>query len=239
MKSIFIATPMYGGMTSGIYNKSLLNTVIELKDSGYEVKYEDLYNESLITRARNTLTHLFLKSNYEYLLFIDSDQSFIAEDIKRMISYKKDIIAAAVPMKTINWDNIKKAFENGKKDFYRYGGSYNVNSLEDNPVANVNDPLEVKYVGSGMMLIHRSVFEKLSNLVKGYGYDNLSNLQIPFGETIREYWFTSVDSKENRLLSEDFNFCSMFRGIGGKIYVDLNANVSHQGSYVFSGKIYG
>ena len=238
MTSIFIATPMYGGMASGIYTKSLLESFIYLSQKGYTVKYADLYNESLITRARNTLTHLFLKSDCEYLLFVDADQSFLGEDIERMVSHKKEIIAAAVPMKNINWESIRQAVQDGKENFYEYSGSFNVNSLEDNPTGTLSEPLEVKYVGTGMMLIHKNVFEKISKLVDEYSYDSYSSIKIEYGELIKEFWKTSIDPSDNRLLSEDFNFCKMLRDKGGKVFIDLQARVSHLGAYLFNGKVY-
>jgi hypothetical protein len=239
MKSIFVATPMYGGMASGIYNKSLLKTFLYLTEKGYKLQYADLYNESLITRARNALTHLFLKSECEYLLFIDADQSFLPEDVERMVEANKDVIAAPVPMKQINWAGIKEAIENNKEDFESYGAYYNVNSFENNPTANIDEPFEVKHAGSGMMLIHRSVFEKISNLVGSYVSDSIAMGGFPLGEEVKEYWTTSIDPESNRLLSEDYNFCKLFRQKNGKIYLDLKAKVTHVGSYFFSGKVYG
>ena len=60
-KSVFIATPMYGGMCHGSYAKSLFNTMKYLLDSGYEVQFRDMYNNSIITEARDLLTQIFLK----------------------------------------------------------------------------------------------------------------------------------------------------------------------------------
>jgi hypothetical protein len=156
-----------------------------------------------------------------------------------MLESGKDVIAAAVPMKNINWDSVKLAVESKKSDFQNYGAYFNINSLEDNVVANIEEPLEVKYAGSGMMLIHRSVFEKLSGLVGSYHSDSVASGGIDQGEKILEYWKTSIHPESSRLLSEDYNFCEMFRSIGGKIYLDLKSEVKHLGSYLFSGKVYG
>jgi hypothetical protein len=71
--SIFIATPMYGGVCHGYFMKSVMGLVMKLTYKGYKVTFNDLYNESLINRARNTLTELFLRSDADYLLFIDGD----------------------------------------------------------------------------------------------------------------------------------------------------------------------
>ena len=117
MKSITIATPMYGGVCHGAYLKSILSLTNLLGQKGYRVNYTDLSNESLITRARNTLTELFLRTGNDYLLFIDSDQGFNADGVVKMIEENVDIIGAAVPMKGINWESVKKAVLQNKEDF--------------------------------------------------------------------------------------------------------------------------
>jgi hypothetical protein len=235
-----IATPMYGGQCSGIFTKSLLHAVNALSKDGISVSFIDIYNESLITRARNTLTHAFLESDSDYLLFIDADQSFNGNDIIRMINHDKDIIAATVPMKSINWPNVKRAVELGKEDLTRYTGLFNVNLLKpfnkDEKIT-VSEPVEVLYAGTGMMLIKREVFNKLSDKVSSYKYDGsvIESFNLKPGTLVKDYWFTSVT--DERLLSEDYNFCSLWRNDGGKIYVDLLARVIHVGTYHFSGTL--
>jgi hypothetical protein len=71
MAHITIATPMYGGMCSGVYMKSIIELVKALANANHTVNFIDIANESLITRARNLLTEMFLRTNSDYLLFID------------------------------------------------------------------------------------------------------------------------------------------------------------------------
>jgi hypothetical protein len=54
-KKLFVATPMYGGMANGLYIKSILDLQNTMSKYGVEVKFSFLFNESLITRARNYL----------------------------------------------------------------------------------------------------------------------------------------------------------------------------------------
>jgi hypothetical protein len=61
MAHVFVATPMYGGMCSGIYVQSLLNLITNLSSAGHKVACSFMFNESLIPRGRNNLTHQFLK----------------------------------------------------------------------------------------------------------------------------------------------------------------------------------
>jgi len=236
MKSITIATPMYGGVCHGAYLKSIFALVNLLGKKGYTVHYSELSNESLITRARNTLTEMFLRTYDDYLLFIDSDEGFNAAAIVRMIEEEVDLIGAAVPMKGINWERVKAAAKSDKKDLSSFTSIYNVNisekqkqSLKENP----GEKVEVDYIGSGLMLIHRNVFQKLKEHTPSYRSDQTSTGGISYGETVYDFWRTEIDAESNRLLSEDYNFCKMWKSVGGKIYLAPYVKVVHVGTYWF------
>ena len=70
-KSLFVATPMYGGMNHGLYMKACLDLQGLCMQYGVAVKFSFLFNESLITRARNYLVDEFLhRSDCTHLLFL-------------------------------------------------------------------------------------------------------------------------------------------------------------------------
>jgi hypothetical protein len=236
MKSITIATPMYGGICHGAYLKSIFALVNLLGKKGYTVHYSELSNESLITRARNTLTEMFLRTYDDYLLFIDSDQGFDASAIVTMIEEDVDLIGAAVPMKGINWERVRSAAKEDKEDLSNFTSIYNVNisneqkkHLRENP----KQITEVDYIGSGLMLINRSVFQKLKEHTPSYRSDQASTGGISYGETVYDFWRTEIDPESNRLLSEDYNFCKMWKQLGGKIYLAPYVKVVHVGTYWF------
>ena len=231
-----IATPMYGGVCHGAYLKSIVSLVNVLSKKGYVVNYSELSNESLITRARNTLSEMFIRSGYDYILFIDSDQGFDAEMVEKMISEEEMLIGAAVPMKGINWDRVKKAAQDNEEDLSKFTAIYNVNISNEQKEILRNNPgskVEVDYIGSGLMLIHRDVFQKLKESTPSYRSDQASTGGILFGETIYDFWRTEIDEQSNRLLSEDYNFCKTWRSVGGKIYLAPYVKVVHAGTYWF------
>ena len=87
---VFVATPMYGGMAHGLYIKSCLDLQTTLARYGVETKFSFLFNESLITRARNYLVDEFLRStDFTHLLFIDSDIHYNPQDIIAMLALDK------------------------------------------------------------------------------------------------------------------------------------------------------
>ncbi|MEX0595033.1 MAG: hypothetical protein WD512_00930, partial [Candidatus Paceibacterota bacterium] len=166
---ILIATPMYGGMAHGLYIKSCLDLQGKLGSLGIESKFSFLFNESLITRARNYLVDEFLRSNMTHLLFIDSDIEFNPDDVLALIALDKDVIGAPYPKKSINWKNVASAVKNippDKVDTFNYGelegmaGDYVFNPIPGTKSFKVNEPMEVMEIGTGYMLIKREVFIK-------------------------------------------------------------------------------
>ena len=232
---IFIATPMYGGMCTGQYTSSLLELVAQLGSKNYEVVYSKVYNESLITRARNTLANEFLASNADYLFFIDADHGFVASEIFKMIESDVDLIGAVYPMKNINWGRIISAHEMGNKDLEKYGGyfSANLKQTDDGKTTIVLDkPVEVENVATGMMLIKRNVFEKMIPSCDTYasaGSDGIINRE----NKVYEFFKTEID--DEILLSEDYYFCKKWSDLGGTVYAAPWVQITHFGSYEFKG----
>ena len=242
MKKIFIATPMYGGMCYGYYTQAILELNNLLKEQGIQATYSFMFNESLITRARNALAHTFLKTDSTHLLFIDSDIKFRPTDILNMLEADVDVIGGIYPKKEINWDSVKKAMDRGvpNDQLKHHTGSFVVNLVgyQGEVTVPVNQPAEIFNAGTGFLLIKREVFEKLSDLVPTYNND-VMDLGGSLGsqEKIKEYFATSIEPETNRLLSEDYHFCYIWRKAGGKVYAAPWAQLSHIGSYAFEGQL--
>jgi hypothetical protein len=231
---ICIATPMYGGNAKSNYVSSVADLMATLARHGHEVFQVAVTNESLITRARNTLAHEFLKTDYEALLFIDGDHGFVAEDIAKMVDSGKDIIGAVYPMKAINWENVRKAALAGKQNLEEYSGFFAVNLLPGVEQISSNEPFQVTDIGTGMMFITRKVFEDLKPICKTYKSNSVTG-SIGFGEQVVEY-FTTMVTDDGILLSEDYAFCWMWRSLGNSVWAAPWVRITHAGDYNFSGK---
>jgi hypothetical protein len=85
-KSIFLAVPMYGGACSGIFTRSLADLITLGVKHGINIQLYFLFNESLITRARNYCADEFYRSSCTHLLFIDSDIGFNANDVIALLA---------------------------------------------------------------------------------------------------------------------------------------------------------
>lgn len=239
---IFIATPMYGGLCVGGYTSGLLNSVQVFMQNRVQMYYAYMQNESLITRARNSLAYDFLKSEATHMMFIDADISFNAEDIIKMLDADKDIICGLYPKKEINWNSIVKAVQDGvpANELESHTGAFVVNLVKgvDRQVGNVNDPMEIANGGTGFMMIKRNVFESLKDKVPTYTSDmHFAVESNPERKIIHEFFATSIDEDTNRLLSEDYHFCKLARKNGFKVYAAPWVQLAHTGTYNFNGQL--
>ena len=228
---------MYGGNSKSVYVSCLTQLTGLLNQSGHQVNLMSITNESLITRARNTLAHMFIKSDADALLFIDGDHGWVSEDIVKMVNSGKDLIGAIYPMKSINWDNVRKAALAGRENLELYSGNFAVNFLADSQTFKADEPFKVRDVGTGMMFIRRNVFEEMakSDLVNKYK-NNSPSVDIEMGEEITEYFTTYITPEpESILLSEDYAFCDIWRKLGHDAWAAPWVRITHAGEYNFPG----
>ena len=228
---------MYGGNSKSVYVSCLTQLTGLLNQAGHQVNLMSITNESLITRARNTLAHMFLKSDADALLFIDGDHGWVSEDIVKMVNSGKDLIGAIYPMKSINWENVRKAALAGRENLELYSGNFAVNFLADSQTFKADEPFKVRDVGTGMMFIRRNVFEEMakSDLVKTYK-NNSPSVDIEMGEEIGEYFTTYITPEpESILLSEDYAFCDIWRKLGHDAWAAPWVRITHAGEYNFPG----
>ena len=65
------------------------------------IKHPNAGQESLGTRARNTLVANFLDNDsFTHLLFIDADIGFEAKSLKRFLEYDKEVLCGTLSYET-------------------------------------------------------------------------------------------------------------------------------------------
>jgi hypothetical protein len=101
---------MYGGQLSMNYHSSFLQLALLCRERGIDFGWSNVINESLISRARNTLADSYLKdSSRTHAVFIDADIGFDALDILAMLEMDVDIVGVPCSKKSIRWDRVQHA----------------------------------------------------------------------------------------------------------------------------------
>lgn len=213
-QSIFLATPMYGAQCSGMFTRSMAELVTTCQNYGIKLNFYFLFNESLITRARNYCVDEFMRSECTHLLFIDSDIAFKAHDVISMLAVQvadedKDVVCAPYPKKTIAWEKITQAVRSGYADedpnvLENFVGDYVFNPVGGTQYIKISEPTEVSEGGTGFMMIKRSTFEKYKETYPQFMYrpDHVRTESFDGSREIMAYFDALIDDKSQNLVPE-------------------------------------
>ena len=209
---VHICMPCYGGMLTESTFMSYIKWANTCRQLGIDWTIETMTNESLISRARNTLVAKFLNNpDSTHLMFVDADIGWEPWHLLVMLNRDVDVIGGLYPMKTLPVKWVVNGFE---------GAEEGPEGLQ-----------EVSKTGTGFMLVKRHVFEKLNAHPAVKPFANDIGLPKELDQHLKTYYDTAV--RENRYYSEDWTFCENWRDLGGKIWVDKRVLLKHTGTYVF------
>lgn len=227
---IMLCLPMFGGICHGDFALALVNTVHFLTDLGFRINTQAMFNESLITRARNNLARTFIQDKtMDMMMFIDADVTWKQEDVLRLILSDKDFVGGVYPRKKIHWDVVAKAARAGKQNPQDWAYSYLFNGIEGSEAE--DDLIEVTHAATGFLLLRRNVFDTLIPITKSYD-------DVIDGNSVTGWDFFKVGIGENgRYTSEDYWFCNDWRKTGGKIYINPFIRLGHIGTHKFDGDL--
>lgn len=222
--SVLVAMPCYTGIadTTGV---GLFNLGKYFQANGIANDLLTVSNSSLISKCRSRIANIFLHAtSFEYLLFIDSDIGFQVDDVKKLFELKVEFAAAPYPLKSLT---------------PRY--NFEVTRKDGKLVANATKTaIQIEHIGTGFMLIHRSVFEKVArHFPELLFYPSPESSHRAFTEAELKnsihFFETYIDPISRVQLSEDLAFCRRARSVGVDIWMRLDTTLTHSGHHQFRG----
>lgn len=189
------------GMVYGEFTNSLLNLVMNNKKITGIIRSEG----KNIATQRQEVIDFWLKEyqDSEWLLWVDSDIEFSEEDFDSLfLSANKNTrpVVAAIYLLLLNKDANGTSLPTLSFDY---------DSLES--LSGIN---EVKSTGFGMILIHKSVVEKMHS---AFGTKHLFN--------------SPQENKHDEFVGEDIYFCKLLNEIEVPIHVNCDVFVKHHKTY--------
>jgi hypothetical protein len=210
---VHICMPCYGGQLTESTFMSFIKWANTCRQLGIDWTVETMTNESLISRARNTLTAKFLNTEGStHLMFIDADIGWEPWHLLVLLDAQKDVVGGLYPMKSlpVKWC---------------------VNGIPGKAEEPDGKLIEVTKTGTGFLLIKKDVFDKLNAHPAVRHFNNDIGLPKELDPFMKTYFDTAV--REGRYYSEDWTFCENWRDIGGQVFVDKRVLLRHTGTYVF------
>lgn len=201
MKRIFIAIPLYQFPTPECM-EAVINLVGVFRNK-YDITVRLISGYSADV-ARTTATEMFLATQCDDLLFVDSDVIVTDSVIDKLVEADKDVVTGIYHKKSLTIRHSEVYRITGDKKFEAY------------PTDEVPAGLfEITACGFGCVLLKREVVRKVMEATKG----------VPFK-------FVQGDNK-SVYISEDIYFCNELSKLGIRIYADGTAVCGHVGKYMY------
>jgi hypothetical protein len=209
-----VMTPCYGSHVMAAYTESILRLQVAFQQKGIGFAYKWRDNDALITRARAEMVAGCL------------------------LAFDKDVVAAAYPLKGIDWKGATKAAVAGRSP-QSAALKYVVGWAEPERIAGHQGFARVRYAGTGFILIRRQVLVRLCNAHPELKYRrvNSANDQLVDSPNRFALFDCTIDPETGEYLSEDFAFCRRWTDLGGEIWLDLQSRLTHYGQYAFIGDL--
>lgn len=230
------------------------------------------FGDAFVVHSRNACADMFLKSNLEWMLTIDDDMVVPFGDAKWLRSYAG---WPNYPEPFASFNAIDRLLSHGKS---LVGATYFGKHAHANPVySEGSNPKEAEYVrkgpynivkpcrwvGTGCMLIHRTVFEDIEkrfpNLRRGldgkggqwftssehHAMDHIRRMRemlsvgpMDGSKAMKAYELAiaaeaEAKAKSSLGMGEDVCFCVRAKEAGHQPYVDLGLYCGHVGTYVY------
>lgn len=213
-KKLFIGLPAYDFKVSVRLAIALAEFCVKAQQHGIQIQISNVSGCSVVSRVRNLIAGQFLESDADHLFMVDSDMSFKADDVLRLMAWsqKKPVVAGiGVARKT-------------EKVFFSMLDQDEDGNIQMDKMGLV----KAKRVGTGFIMIQRQVFELLRDAHPEWKYhDHNSNKDL--------YSFFDFKSTPDGYIGEDYTFCDRAIEHGFTVWIDPTIKLGHMGVQEFDG----
>ena len=243
---IFLGMPMYGGMLT----ENTMHGLLQLQQwsiaTQVPLRLQTMGNESLITRARNTIVSMMFDDKdfiATHLLFIDADIGFNAQNVERLLLADKDVACGIYPRKHVHFEKLKEVIKENpdatEDELHAKSLGYNLNFDNPNDVKVENGFCKVSEAATGMMLVKRDVFRTMMKKFpeRKYNSDQIINGKHFSSNYCYDLFPAGVYGEKKRYLSEDYYFSRLWQECGGEIWADVSMPLTHFGNMAFKGHV--
>jgi len=179
-----------------------------------------------LSHARNTATAAFLSSDADWMLWIDTDMGFEQDALEKLLAAADPERAPVVGGLCFIEGDYSHDFRGGLRSslaptLYDWcwvepkngmPGAYKLVNRQDW----VSDKVtRVGATGTGFLLVHRSVYEKISAWLQEQGAPP-------------HIWFERIPGPDGELCGEDISFCLRVHQVGLPVLVHTGVTTTHQ-----------
>ena len=209
---LLIGTPAYNGQLHVDY----LHAILGFQRAKVKFDVLTIANESLITRARNSLLATFWENEkYTHLLFLDADVFLDYKGLVDMLKHDKDVIGAPVFLKGKN--------QNGEQTINTDAKPSELPVLQS-----------VNRVGTAVFMLNKKAANSLVEYAIKEQRVYQTHKMLEYANAAKTHYdIFRVGIFNGEYLSEDFWVCQELRKLGFEVFVDTSVYTRHNGMLAF------
>jgi glycosyltransferase involved in cell wall biosynthesis len=195
------------------YTLSLIATERMAVHRGIEVN-PYILTGPVLPRVRNAAVANALADKCDWIVFVDDDIGWSANDFFKLMQHDLDVVAAAPANRHQRWDDQPGVSLKFPPD-NRITGK----------MTNAGRVWQVLGLGTAFLAIKADVFSKMDSVTQPYTYDD-----DPHRHPMRTWFWLDLIPGRGEMMEdegEDYNFCRKWREIGGHCWVDPDIRLRH------------
>jgi hypothetical protein len=212
-KRICLGLLSYDGFITARTSMCLTQAVMQCAAQGWGFTYILREADSMVARGRSFLASQFLEnpasSNCTDLVFVDTDLSWDGDEFIRLCSHDVDVVGGAYPYKDESGDFPLRWPSDGLME--------------------TNGLWEVQAVTPGFCRISRRALEKIARERPWIEFKDRGSEK---GQ--RSWMFFDNLQRPSGVYDEGYIFCEHWRGVGGKVFLDPDLNLTHIGRKAYN-----
>lgn len=219
---LHLATPCYGGQAHVVYMRSLLALRPACAARGVTLWPDTGGGEALIGRGRGAYLAKFLRSEASHLLFVDADVGFPPEAVFRLLESGRDVVGGFYPRRGQDWAAIR-------------AGAPLALEADDLPgeATGADGLRRMAAVGAGFLMITRAAAERMAAAYGGL-WARLGDVHGAGPGQALMVFDSFVEPETCRYLNDWQAFARRWRDLGGEVWGDTRAGLTHMGDLALS-----
>ena len=244
------------------YNQSMVQLAINFTKLNIPFDILSIKDETITARGKNCMiARVLSEKSYTHLLFIDTNVTFSWADICRLILEDRDISGGCIPKRNVNYSRMANiiAEELNKEEADRKelnesvllckSMNYHFHPViiqeesetgEKSQKINIEgNMVEVKKMGTQFMMIKREALELMADKL-GILLKFTNNYAAYQSEELKDHFYSFFERERTSegYLNENEVFCNRWHKCGGKIWVNISANLNANYSVDNQGCLY-
>ncbi len=222
---LVIFTPFYEGRAFAGYTHSLCLSSMVLSRLGIKWDYWCSSGDFHVERAVNKALSMFVESDYDDFLCIDSDEAWNPDGMLRLLSHEEPVVGAAYRKKN-RWNQWTAALD------------FDSNGVPHGKMTETGPFLRADRLPFGFLRLKKEPLLKFQEMFPERWYwDTPDTTENVKPEQVKVTQFITTSLRDHQFFSQDFNFSEDLKAMGYELWLEPNINIGHFGLTEYIGNL--